>query len=210
MSSVHFVPGIPMIAVAGNIAAGKSTLAEQLSIKLDLVRYDEPVDENPYLEDFYRDMGASLHFNMYFLASRSEQVLAAADAGRPAIFDRTLFEDRIFVELAEEDGITPADNAAVFYSLVGSLERLLPPPSLIIYLHAPAEQLLRRVRSRGRSFERGLALPYLERLQGKYSDWIAGYTKGPLIRIDTEAYDFRRPGPAVDSIVEQIRSTISL
>ena len=44
------------IAVAGNIGVGKSSLVTLLSDRLVWQPYYEPVEENPYLEDFYNDM----------------------------------------------------------------------------------------------------------------------------------------------------------
>ena len=44
------------IAIAGNMGSGKSTLVEFLARTYGVMPFYEPNDENPYLEDFYKDM----------------------------------------------------------------------------------------------------------------------------------------------------------
>ena len=44
------------IAIAGNIGSGKTTLTKMLAKHYDWKPLFEPVDYNPYLEDFYQDM----------------------------------------------------------------------------------------------------------------------------------------------------------
>ena len=80
------------IAVAGNIGAGKSSLTEILARRYALLPVYEVVDENPYLEDFYRDMhGYAFHSQMFFLARRLEQHLLRVNPGSCVIQDRTIF-----------------------------------------------------------------------------------------------------------------------
>ena len=44
------------IGIAGIIGAGKSTLTKNLAEHMGYDAYNEPVEDNPYLNDFYSDM----------------------------------------------------------------------------------------------------------------------------------------------------------
>ena len=59
------------VAVAGNIGSGKTTLTKKLSQRLNWKPQYEPVDNNPYLADFYKDMSRwSFELQVYFLTHR--------------------------------------------------------------------------------------------------------------------------------------------
>ena len=44
------------IAIAGNIGSGKTTLTKMLAKRYGWKANFEPVDNNPYLADYYKDM----------------------------------------------------------------------------------------------------------------------------------------------------------
>lgn len=196
----------PTIVLAGNIAAGKSTLGRLIAERLDYVLAEESVADNPYLERFYSDMTQwAFHLNMYFLGSRSQAILAAASSDRGVVFDRSLYEDLIFVDLARDDGITPADNYSVFRSLYDVLEAVLSPPTVLVYLHAPTNVLHARIQQRGRVFEGGITVEYLERIQRRYDQWIGTFSQAHVLRLDTNSIDYRADTAAVDAVCDRIR-----
>lgn len=185
--------GTPFVAFAGNIGVGKTTVATRLAHELGLDLRLESVDDNPYLARFYADMLTwALPLNMYFLGTRSRQILEATTAARPSICDRTLYEDRLFVQQAYVDGTTSAENVATFDHLFGVLEQLLPPPCLLVYLSAPTDVLAARIRTRGRVFERDIDRDFLDRMQQRYEHWITGYNSSPVLRIETSTLDLGR------------------
>lgn len=204
-------PRGPRVVLAGNIASGKSSLASCLAQRLGFDLIEESVDDNPYLERFYADMPRwAFHLNMYFLGSRSQALLAASTSGRGSVFDRSLYEDRLFVDLARDDGVTPEDNYAVFRSLYDLLERLLPQPTVLVYLEVPAAVLRERIAARGRSFEAGLTVDYLERIQARYDAWVEDYDLSSVVRVDTADVDYRADGEALDVLCARIAEQIAL
>lgn len=82
------------IAIAGNIGAGKTTLTRLLAKRYGWTPHYEPVDNNPYLEDYYGDMERwSFNLQIYFLNKRFRDVVAIAKSEETVIQDRTIFED---------------------------------------------------------------------------------------------------------------------
>jgi len=83
-----------LILVAGNIGAGKTSLTERLGERMGWRTAYESVADNPYLPDFYADMRAwSFHLQVFFLGHRAEQHMELAADPRPAIIDRSIYED---------------------------------------------------------------------------------------------------------------------
>ena len=65
-------PSTPrIVAVAGNMGAGKSSLVEWLRQQFGMVAFFEPNEENPYLSDFYADMPRwAMSSQLFFLVRR--------------------------------------------------------------------------------------------------------------------------------------------
>ena len=82
------------IVVAGNIGAGKSTLVQLLSERLGFHPFFEPVNDNPYLEDFYSDMRSwAFHSQLYFLTRRLRIHKQLLEAEGSVVQDRSVYED---------------------------------------------------------------------------------------------------------------------
>ena len=80
------------LAVAGNIGSGKTTLTTLLAKHYKYTPHYESVDDNPYLNDFYKDMQRwSFNLQVYFLNSRFAQLIDLKEKGKPMIQDRTIY-----------------------------------------------------------------------------------------------------------------------
>ena len=144
------------IAVAGNIGVGKSTLVGLLSERLDWQPFYEPVAENPYLADFYRDMRAwSFHSQIFFLTRRLRIHRQLIDHPGSAIQDRSVYEDaEIFASNLYRQGLIDERDYISYRELYQVLTEFLPPPDLVIYLRASVATLNERIHQRGRDYER--------------------------------------------------------
>ncbi len=194
------------VTIAGNVGVGKSTLTGLLAAKLGWRPIYEAVAENPYLADFYEDMGRwSFHSQVFFLARRLRQHHALLQHGGPVLQDRSVYEDaEIFARNLFEQGHLSQRDWDNYMELYRTLSAMLEPPDLIVYLRASVPTLRRRIRSRGRAYEQGVSDDYLERLNRLYDAWTAGFTLSPVLTVETDNLDYVQS----DADLERIARTI--
>lgn len=194
------------IAIAGNIGAGKSTLAQRLAQHYKWDVFFESVDDNPYLEDFYTDMHAwAFHLQVYFLSSRIRQVMDIQASRNTVIQDRTIYEDAvIFAKNLHASGHIQSRDYANYLKLFETMTSLIKPPDLLIYLKASMPTLVERIQRRGREFENNIKLDYLKRLGESYEDWISTYTKGKLLVINADNLDFVERPEDLGKVIEKV------
>ncbi len=187
------MPSQPLfVAVAGNIGAGKSSLARLLGERFQWKPYFESVDDNPYLSDFYADMSRwSFHLQIYFLANRFKCHKEIVESSESVIQDRSIYEDaEIFARNLFDIGKMTERDYINYVSLFHVMMEYLKPPDLMIYLRANVDTLVKQISKRGRDFEQGIQRSYLETLNKLYEDWITRYKLGPLLIIESDDLDF--------------------
>ena len=180
------------IAIAGNIGSGKSTLTSLLHQKFGWVPHFESVDDNPYLPDFYADMNRwSFHLQVYFLSKRFILHKQISGQRESVVQDRSIYEDaEIFAYNLHEMGKMDDRDYENYRALYATMTSYLRPPDLLIYLRAGIPTLQRQIRLRGRDFEQGIDVAYLEQLNLLYERWIGNYELGPVLTIDSDETDF--------------------
>jgi deoxyadenosine kinase len=190
------------IGIAGLIGAGKSTLATALGRHMGLDVYYEPVEDNAYLADFYRDTARySFATQIYLLNRRFQQHQEIIWRGRPAIQDRTIYEDAIFAKMLSDNALMDPRDYATYLSLFRHMSNFMCRPSCIIYLDVSPERSLERIHERARGVEQGISLDYLRNLHAEYERFIDDISRRiPTIRVDWDKYR------DADEMAEVIRS----
>lgn len=198
------------IAVAGNIGAGKTTLAGLLSKHYGWEAHFEDVDENPYLNDFYEDMQRwSFALQIHFLNSRFNQVLALRKTGKKIIQDRTIYEDaHIFAPNLHAMNLMPERDFNNYSALFDIMSGLIQAPDLLIYLRASIPTLVGHIQARGRDYEETIRLDYLKRLNERYEAWISNYDKGKLLIIDVDNIDFLGSPKDLNEVITKIDANL--
>ena len=195
------------IAIEGPIGAGKTALAERLSTRLDASAVLEEM-ENPFLADFYADRpGAALQAQLFYLLNRHRQqtTLQQADLfSQLTICDYLFDKDKIFAYLNLDD-----NELFIYQRLFDLLARDVPQPDLVIYLQAPTDVLVRRIRERARTSDREMPDPdptYLRELNEAYHHFFFHYNVTPLLVVETSQFDSDASDEALDDLIKQIRA----
>lgn len=178
------------IGIAGMIGAGKSTLAKSLGEHLGIDVYYEPIADNEYLEDFYRDTRRyAFATQIYLLNRRFQQHQEIIWRGRSAVQDRTIYEDSIFAKMLADTGLMEERDYRTYLTLFRNMSNFMCKPNVIVFLDVTAEGSYERIRSRGREMEKGISLEYLTALHRGYQDFIRDISKVlPVIRIDYDRF----------------------
>jgi deoxyadenosine/deoxycytidine kinase len=194
------------LAIEGPIGAGKTRLAERLAPKLEATTILEDT-ENPFLVDFYADRpGSALQAQLFYLLNRHRQLTGKRQADlflQTTICDYMFDKDKIFAYLNLDD-----NELFIYQRLFDLLARDVPPPDLVVYLQAPTELLLKRLRARGEDPEREVPAPnedYLRELNEAYQHFFFHYTATPLLVVETSEFDPESDDEALDELVKQIK-----
>lgn len=195
-----------LVLVAGNIASGKTSLAERLGARLGWRTAFESVNDNPYLADFYADMHLwSFHLQIFFLGHRAQQHLELAQAPQSAIADRSIYEDaHIFARALYHLGNLSERDYRAYRQVFDMVTSGLPRPDLLLYLQAPVTVLVERINQRGRAIEKGITPEYLSLLESFYGEWMQTFDLCPVLTIRTDDLDFVHQAPHFDIVVDRI------
>ncbi len=192
------------VAIEGPIGVGKTSLVNLLSKRLHGTKILQDAD-NPFLEDFYKDKrGAAFRTQLFFLLSRFDQQRSIAQRDlftQLIIADYTFPKDKIFAYLTLEDS-----ELMIYNRLYDLLYETVPKPDLVIYLQASLDTLMRRIKKRGRAYEKSISSTYLQELSDAYSHYFYRYDETPLLVVNTNDIDFVNTPEHFDQLVEQIRN----
>lgn len=198
------------IAIAGNIGAGKTTLSKLLAEHFKWEAQFERVDDNPYLNDFYNDMQRwSFNLQIFFLNSRFNQLLEIQKGEKTIIQDRTIYEDAyIFAPNLHSMGLMNSRDFQTYKELFESIKQLVKAPDLLIYLKASVPTLVEQIYQRGRDYEEGININYLNSLNQRYEEWIKNYNEGKVLIVDVNNTDFQNSKEDFGEIIRKIDAEI--
>ena len=198
------------VAIAGNIGSGKTTLTTKLSKHYKWEAHYEDVENNPYLNDFYKEMQRwSFNLQVYFLNSRFRQILNIKSSGKDFIQDRTIYEDAfIFAPNLHSMGLMSSRDFDNYQQLFSLMDSFVQGPDLLIYLRATTTTLVSQIQKRGREYENSIRLDYLTRLNERYEAWISEYAKGKLLIIDVDDINFSEDEEDLGKVITKIDAEI--
>ncbi len=200
----------PFVAIAGNIGVGKTTFTEIVAKHFGWYELYESVLDNPYLNDFYKDMNRwSFNLQVYFLHHRFEGQIKMFDMQKGIIQDRTIYEDvEIFAKNLYKMKYMTNRDWVTYKNLFSNMVRFLKKPDLIIYLRASTDTLLSRIRNRNRNFEQDISAEYLHRLNISYDKWINNCKDQNIMIIESDGFNIFKDKLKLKEIILQIERNL--
>lgn len=198
-------------AIEGVIGVGKTTLARLLQPFYKSEILLEVFEENPFLSDFYSDRSRyAFQTQLFFLLSRYRQqrsVVPHTQAnGIDLISDYTFDKDSLFARINLK-----GDELEMYYRVHEALAEKIPSPTLVVYLRASTDTLMKRIALRDRPYERQMERGYIDELNGAYDDFfLSQYRGGPVLTIDSSSLDFVNNEEDFKSIDLKIRQALEM
>ena len=194
------------IAVAGNIGSGKTTLTKMLSKHYGWKQYLEPVAENPYIDDYYKDISRwALNMEVFYLKQRFKNLLEIQHSKETVIQDRTIFEG-VYAFAANNRAMGHMDERdyETYMELFESMMEVVKMPELMIYLRSSVPHLVKNIQKRGRDYEQRMPIDYLEGINRLYDDFIMNKYKGRVLVVEVDDLDFEHNPKQFGDIVDKI------
>ena len=191
------------VVIEGPIGVGKTTLAKRMAETFNYQTLLENSEENPFLEDFYRNrQGNALATQLHFLFQRAEQLrnLRQSDLFEPVhIADFMIEKDRMFAET-----LLSPDEFNLYRRVFDSLQIDAPQPDLVIYLQASTHTLLQRLQQRGNRHEQFINADYMQQINEAYSRFFHFYDDAPLLIMNAEQIDIVNDDEAFNRFINYI------
>ena len=202
------IPNNAVITIAGTVGVCKSTITTALANALNFRTSFEKVDSNPYLDKFYADFARwSFHLQIYFLAERFKEQKRIFEYGGGFIQDRSIYEDtgifaRMHYEKGNMDQVDYENYKSLFDAMV--MTPYFPHPDLLIYLEGSLDDVLSRIKERGRPMEQQTPITYWEEMHERYETWIDQFNACPVLRLNINDYDLVGNEQSIEPIIERI------
>uniref|UniRef100_A0A6P8QYG1 NADH dehydrogenase [ubiquinone] 1 alpha subcomplex subunit 10, mitochondrial n=1 Tax=Geotrypetes seraphini TaxID=260995 RepID=A0A6P8QYG1_GEOSA len=189
-----FTENSKIITVDGNLASGKSQLAQQLAEKLGLRHFSEPdayyldrttgdgaILDSKFsgscsLEKFYNNPNSvdgnsyRLQFWMYTLRmlQYSDALEHLLTTGQGAVLERSPFSDFVFLEAMQKQGYIRKECIEHYDEIKGiSIDEFLPP-HLVIYVDVPVADIYKKIQENGNLAEKKVSTSYLQSIEDAY------------------------------------------
>ena len=163
-----------VVAIEGLIGAGKSTLTNNLCQLCNYTAFNEPVESNPFLVDYYKDPSRwayAMQVNLLWERFKMfQEANYRALRGEICIADRSIYGDAAFALVQYKDKYFTEKEFKSYKTMHETIQPLLPYPDLVIWLELSPEETMERIRKRSRECESNIPIEYLRNLYEAYQD----------------------------------------
>ena len=195
------------IAIEGVIGVGKTSLAHLLAERLNARLVLEKPEENPFLEDFYRNSAAyAFQTQIFFLLSRYKQ---QKEFPQQDLFHHITIADYLFAKDKIFAHINLSENELVLYDhIIELMEPGIPKPDLVIYLQSSTDRLMKNIKIRGRDYEKPMTEEYIRTLNEAYNHFFFNYHETPLLVVNSSRIDFVNKEKDLENLIDVITRPI--
>lgn len=198
-----------MIVIDGVVGVGKSTLMNILAEELNMVKFEEPVVENPILPKFYENRKRyAFPSQVFFLNSRFAHLKEAGKI-EDCILDRSIYGDAIFAKMLCKSGDMTSEEFAIYEELLENMIDHIKEPKLMIYLEVSVDEAMRRIKKRGRDFEQKVEREYWESLNQEYKSYFDNYNLSPILKINVDNIDFENNKEDKEKVLSLIKNRLN-
>ncbi|MGL5069325.1 MAG: deoxynucleoside kinase [Sarcina sp.] len=198
-----------MIVIDGVVGVGKSTLMNIFAKEMDMVKFEEPVVENPILPKFYGDRKRyAFPSQVFFLNSRFAHLKEAGKI-QGCVLDRSIYGDAIFAKTLCKSGDMTKEEFAIYEELLENMVNHIKVPKLMIYLEVSVKEAMKRIQKRGRDFEQKVEREYWESLNEEYKSYFDNYNLSPILKINVDNLDFENNEEDKEKILTLIKNRLS-
>lgn len=194
------------IGIIGNIASGKSTMTKAFE-KFGYKAFYESVDDNPFLELFYKDPSRyGLTMQIHMLHYRFKQVMAMTHSYENSITDSSIYSDTCFATMLYKDGVITKDEYGLYLNAFHNMKKFIVYPDAFIYIKTSPEQTYNRMKERARGCEVGVSLEYLTKLNVEFEALIDGLRRHAPVIVMDPFVSYEELDASVPTIIELIEN----
>ena len=193
------------IVVEGPIGVGKTSLAKKLSESLSGTLILEDIDNNPFLDRFYKGGRGALPAQLHCLFQRAKQleILRQSDLFSSIyVADFHLEKDKLFASVNLD-----SSELELYEKVYENMDIENVVPDLVIYLQANPSVLLERIARRNIPSEKFIDRNYLENITESFARHYHSYDDGPLLIVNTASIDPLNNENEYMQLLEQIKTT---
>jgi deoxyadenosine/deoxycytidine kinase len=196
------------IAIEGPIGVGKTTLARKLAEYYQAELLLEGAEQNPFLPRFYQDpKSGALPTQLFFLFQRAQQLKELRQSDMfisTYVSDFLMDKDKLFAQVTLD-----TDEMSLYQQVYDNLTIDTPQPDLVIYLQAPVDVLLDRIRKRAHQYEFPISKEYLQKISEAYMEFFHYYQGSPLLIVNASGIDLVESQTDYQQLLERIEETSS-
>jgi deoxyguanosine kinase len=199
---------LQLIAIEGNIGAGKTTLSKMISNDFNAKLVLERFADNPFLPKFYEDQARyAFPLEMSFLADRYQQFMD--DTSQFDLFKNFMVSDYdIFKSLIFAKVTLQKEEYNLYRKVFNFMYKEVRKPEIYLYLYQNTERLLDNIKKRGRDYEQNIDPVYLEKINRGYLDFIKSHPNQNSIILDIGELDFVHNPDDYEFILEKLEDNI--
>ncbi|WP_127141231.1 2-amino-4-hydroxy-6-hydroxymethyldihydropteridine diphosphokinase [Flagellimonas marinaquae] len=199
---------LQLIAIEGNIGAGKTTLSKMISDDFNAKLVLERFADNPFLPKFYEDQARyAFPLEMSFLADRYQQFMD--DTSQFDLFKNFMVSDYdIFKSLIFAKVTLQKEEFNLYRKVFSFMYKEVKKPEIYLYLYQNTERLLANIKKRGRAYEQNIAPDYLEKINRGYLDFIKSSPTQNSIILDVGELDFVSNPADYEFIIQRLEDHI--